>query len=439
MLELLKSIKVWKDIGSGKRKFIADLDCRRDLLAKGLSLEDVIERKLVPVHGRGRYIVRGISVNEVETPEFPINLPGSFMVSIPAMIPDVQPYYLMVEHTPYDSAGNPTSMECLGFDDIKLADKFARVLWKNNPLGRPARILLGKILKSYPLNEWHKQANLEDELTTQKAQTNLAKEMLQRTKQDLEKVKRAHDSVQRWREALQEEKEILLRENERLRNREQRELAQGKLLGKSIKVLNLKEPIRMGLISERVFTIGDLVQKTEVDLLRIRGIGRKFLQEVREKLKEHDFSLGMRIKEKEKVETQQKKEDNLGRSVEELELSIRAVRGLQRAKIDTVRDLVQKSEIDLLRTKNFGRKSLKEIKEVLADMGFVLGTQFKLELIPRKEAAKILGCAPATVIRLEHKGLLKRMSETFPAMCDKVEVEALARTKWRKDKQREAV
>jgi DNA-directed RNA polymerase subunit alpha len=65
--------------------------------------------------------------------------------------------------------------------------------------------------------------------------------------------------------------------------------------------------------------------------------------------------------------------ENLFRSVEELELSVRSANCLQNANITLIGELVQRSEQDMLKTKNFGRKSLKEIKEILASMGLSLG------------------------------------------------------------------
>ena len=64
---------------------------------------------------------------------------------------------------------------------------------------------------------------------------------------------------------------------------------------------------------------------------------------------------------------------NLFRSVNELELSVRAANCLKNANIKTIADLVQKTENEMLKTKNFGKKSLNEIKEVLAEMGLELG------------------------------------------------------------------
>ncbi len=65
--------------------------------------------------------------------------------------------------------------------------------------------------------------------------------------------------------------------------------------------------------------------------------------------------------------------EHLDKSVEELELSVRSYNCLKNANIRTIRELVQKSEGEMLKTKNFGRKSLNEIKEILTTMGLSLG------------------------------------------------------------------
>ena len=66
---------------------------------------------------------------------------------------------------------------------------------------------------------------------------------------------------------------------------------------------------------------------------------------------------------------------NLLRKVDELELSVRSANCLKNDNIIYIGDLVQKTEADMLRTPNFGRKSLNEIKEVLAQMGLQLGME----------------------------------------------------------------
>ena len=79
---------------------------------------------------------------------------------------------------------------------------------------------------------------------------------------------------------------------------------------------------------------------------------------------------------------------NLFRSVDELELSVRSANCLQNANIRYIGELVQKTESEMLKTKNFGRKSLNEIKEVLTSMGLELG--MKLDAFPeRKDIEKL--------------------------------------------------
>jgi DNA-directed RNA polymerase subunit alpha len=65
--------------------------------------------------------------------------------------------------------------------------------------------------------------------------------------------------------------------------------------------------------------------------------------------------------------------ENLDLSVDQLELSVRTANCLQNANIKTIGQLVQRTEAELLKTKNFGRQSLKELKEILAEMGLQLG------------------------------------------------------------------
>jgi len=84
--------------------------------------------------------------------------------------------------------------------------------------------------------------------------------------------------------------------------------------------------------------------------------------------------------EMEEVEDEPEQEEepvneNLYRAVEELELSVRSANCLQNAGIVFIGELVQRTEAEMLRTKNFGRKSLKEIKDVLSEMGLSLGMQ----------------------------------------------------------------
>ncbi len=70
----------------------------------------------------------------------------------------------------------------------------------------------------------------------------------------------------------------------------------------------------------------------------------------------------------------------LGKSVEELELSVRANNCLRNANITTIGELVQRTEAELMKTKNFGKKSLQEIKDELARIGLTLGMRLEQEV-----------------------------------------------------------
>ena len=86
---------------------------------------------------------------------------------------------------------------------------------------------------------------------------------------------------------------------------------------------------------------------------------------------------------------QERLNENLFKSVDELELSVRSANCLKHANIKLIGELVQKTESEILATKNFGRKSLNEIKEILEEMGLSLG--MKLEDFPDEPEKKAQG------------------------------------------------
>ena len=108
-------------------------------------------------------------------------------------------------------------------------------------------------------------------------------------------------------------------------------------------------------------------------------------------LKDH---LAIFINFEEEPETEEEAEDkdrsvlleNLNRSVDELELSVRSANCLKNSSIRYIHELVQRTEAEMLKTKNFGRKSLNEIKEILAGMGLSLG--MKLDGVSLGEGAR---------------------------------------------------
>jgi DNA-directed RNA polymerase subunit alpha len=93
--------------------------------------------------------------------------------------------------------------------------------------------------------------------------------------------------------------------------------------------------------------------------------------------------------EEEGQEEEEKLNDNLFRPVSELELSVRSANCLKNANITLIGELVQKSEAEMLKTKNFGRKSLNEIKGILEEMGLSLGMKLDNFPIPKKSEEEV--------------------------------------------------
>jgi len=146
------------------------------------------------------------------------------------------------------------------------------------------------------------------------------------------------------------------------------------------------------LIVNNINYVGDLCQKTPAQLLSIKGFGRKCLNEIVEFLQHHSLSLEMKIpkwetksyieivkalNEQNKLELYIKKQNEIVsihlRKVEDLNLSVRSYRCLKKEHIEFVGDLAQRSEASLLKLRNFGRKSLLEIKEKLSELNLALG------------------------------------------------------------------
>ena len=97
----------------------------------------------------------------------------------------------------------------------------------------------------------------------------------------------------------------------------------------------------------------------------------------------------------------------LNRSVEELELSVRSYNCLKNANIQTIGDLVQKTEAEMLRTKNFGRKSLNEIKEILGNLGLGFGMKLDAQgrlVIPAGGQPQVPSALPAGEAETEELG-----------------------------------
>jgi DNA-directed RNA polymerase subunit alpha len=122
-------------------------------------------------------------------------------------------------------------------------------------------------------------------------------------------------------------------------------------------------------------TLGDLVQMTEQELLAHKNFGETSLAEVKQMLAQKGLSLGMGKIDRLTFDPQKKpdvNEDMLGRPITDLDLSVRSRNCVEKLNIRTIGDLVERSEIDLLATKNFGQTSLNEVKSKLSELGLGL-------------------------------------------------------------------
>ena len=136
--------------------------------------------------------------------------------------------------------------------------------------------------------------------------------------------------------------------------------------------VNLKvENTRVGQITDYdkltldVYTRGTLDPDEAVSLAaKVLSEHLKLFIDLSENAKTAEVMIEKEDNEKEKV---------LEMNIDELELSVRATNCLRSANVALVGELVQRSENEMLKTKNFGRKSLDEIKEVLHDMGLDFG------------------------------------------------------------------
>jgi hypothetical protein len=143
-----------------------------------------------------------------------------------------------------------------------------------------------------------------------------------------------------------------------------------------MKVEQLELSVRSSncLRNDGIVYLGELVIKTEEEMLRVPNYGRKSLNEIKEELARMNLQIGMEVPGWPPADhVPNRLPDAIFKRVDELELSVRSWNCLRNDGIVYVGELVQKSEAEMLRTPNFGRKSLNEIKEMLAQLGLHLG------------------------------------------------------------------
>jgi DNA-directed RNA polymerase subunit alpha len=151
-----------------------------------------------------------------------------------------------------------------------------------------------------------------------------------------------------------------------------------KLLETPITDFELSVRSRNCLRKMNIRTLGDLLKISEAELLSYKNFGETSLREIRAILESKNLRLGMALEEKEEGFEQavtpagDNMSDVLNKNVEDLALSVRSRKCLERLNVTTVGELITKTEAELLGCKNFGVTSLNEIKGKLADLGLAL-------------------------------------------------------------------
>jgi DNA-directed RNA polymerase subunit alpha len=163
---------------------------------------------------------------------------------------------------------------------------------------------------------------------------------------------------------------------------EQRVDARARLLDTPLSEFELSVRTRNGLKKMNIRTVGELIRLTEAELSAYKNFGETSLAEIKALLSKRGLQLGLTPEEIEVPAAEQAaaprpavppgQEAVLSRPVSELELSVRARRCLQRLNVQTLGDLVQYTEADLLATRNFGVTSLNEVRARLAEHGLQL-------------------------------------------------------------------
>lgn len=137
-----------------------------------------------------------------------------------------------------------------------------------------------------------------------------------------------------------------------------------------------------------IWTDGSITPEKAVSQAASIVIEHLELFQLEEEKEEEEISLMQEDNELQPLNDNPIFNSNLLKSVDELELSVRANNCLKNASIKTIADLVQKTEHEMLKTKNFGRKSLNEIKEILYSMGLRLGMRVDLNALNREMASR---------------------------------------------------
>lgn len=162
--------------------------------------------------------------------------------------------------------------------------------------------------------------------------------------------------------------------------KEKRRDHQNKILEIPISDFELSVRSRNCLKKMNIITLGDLLKTTESELLSYKNFGETSLQEIKRILDIKGLRLGMALEDEGGTKpidpeiVSQASPEILNKSIDELKLSVRARRALGRLNVNSILELINKTEAELLGCKNFGVTSLNEIKERLSDFGLSLRT-----------------------------------------------------------------
>jgi DNA-directed RNA polymerase subunit alpha len=121
-------------------------------------------------------------------------------------------------------------------------------------------------------------------------------------------------------------------------------------------------------------SLGDLIKRSEQELLAYKNFGETSLNEIREMLASKGLSLGQPLGQAKDGAGKDAQSELLSRSIDTLQLSVRARKCMDRLGIRTLEQLVQKSETELLGERNFGQTSLDEVNKQLKPMGLILAS-----------------------------------------------------------------
>ena len=160
--------------------------------------------------------------------------------------------------------------------------------------------------------------------------------------------------------------------------KEKRQDRQNKILEIPISDFELSVRSRNCLKKMNIHTVGDLLRTSESELLSYKNFGETSLQEIKQILEIKEMRLGMAIDDKDASNpidpeiASQAGPEILNKTMDDLGLSVRARRALDRLGVKTVLELISKTEAELLGCKNFGVTSLNEIKERLEGLGLGL-------------------------------------------------------------------